>query len=77
MYEDLEFSVIYAQYWALLSFESHVMSFSELIFDESSDDVGFSNFFRTKYDIRISFVNVLRLLEFVQIDWMVQWHEKL
>lgn len=77
MYEDLELSVIYAQQWALLPFESHVMSFSELIFDESSDDVGFSNFFRTEYNIRISFVNVWGLLEFVQIDWLVQWHQKL
>ena len=65
MYKDLKFSVIDVEYRTLLTFKCHVMGFSELIFNKARDDVGFTDVLWTEYNIRISFVNILCLLEFV------------
>lgn len=74
MNKNLKFFVVDVQNWALLTLERHVMALSKLILDEASDNVGFSNFFRPKNDIRIGFVYILSFFEFIQIDWLVQWH---
>ena len=74
MNKNLKFYVVDVQNWALLTLQRHVMALSKLILDEASDDVGFSNFFRPKNDIRIGFVYILSFFEFIRIDWLVQWH---
>ena len=74
MNKHLKFSIVDVQNWALLPLECHVVTLSKLILDEASDDIGFSNFFRPKNDIRIGFVYILCFFEFIQIDWLVQWH---